>query len=77
MSTDQTDSGFMRNQKQHRRGRKTSRKLANLEAISQAVEDMVLFKEGPMILCSGCEAEITSADYEAGECTQCGTKIGG
>lgn len=69
----------MRKQKQHRKGRKTSRKIANLQAIAQGglVEDMVLFKEGPMILCSGCETEITSADYEAEECTQCGTKIGG
>ena len=63
--------------KQHRRGRKTSRKLANLEAISQAIENMeiTLFREGPIVLCLGCEAELTSADYEAGECAQCQTKI--
>ncbi len=66
----------MRRQKQHRRGRTTSRKIANLEAVSQHVEEMVFFKEGPVIFCSGCKAEITSADYEAGKCTQCQTLIG-
>jgi uncharacterized CHY-type Zn-finger protein len=65
----------MSKRKQHRKGRKTSRKIANLEAISE-YQDVVLFKEGPVILCSGCSAEITSADYEAGKCTQCGTEIG-
>lgn len=64
------------NKKQHRKGRKKFQKLANLEAISQAVNEMVLFREGPIILCFGCQAEITSADYEAGKCTQCGTEIG-
>ena len=63
--------------KQQRKGKKISQKLANLEAISQSAEDLEisLFREGPIILCSGCESEITSADYEAGKCTQCGTPV--
>lgn len=52
--------------KQHRKGQKTSRKIANLEAISDHIERN---------LCLGCMAEITEADSEAGECTQCGTPI--
>jgi hypothetical protein len=61
--------------KQHRRGKKASRKLANFEAISES-QEIILFKEGPIILCSGCQAEITETDYDTGKCTQCGTKLG-
>lgn len=55
----------MKNQKQHRRGKKISRKLANLGAISQDTKD----------LCLECCAELTQTDYDAEYCTQCGTKI--
>lgn len=65
-----------RPRKQHRKGRRISRKLANFEAISFAIENMdTSFPDGPKDFCLGCEAELTSADYEAEECTQCHTKI--
>lgn len=55
----------MPNKKQRRRGKKISRKIANLGAISQEVRE----------LCPSCMAEITSADYEGGKCSQCQFKI--
>jgi predicted amidophosphoribosyltransferase len=55
----------VRNPKQHRKGRRISRKLANLTAISEHIDSM----------CSGCMSELTEADLEAGQCTQCGTPI--
>lgn len=54
--------------KQHRRGKKTSRKIANLKAISDYTERR--FCSG-----DGCFAELTEADMESGECTQCRTPI--
>jgi hypothetical protein len=65
-----------RPRKQHRKGRKASRRLANLEAISQIMaEDFVIFRDGPIILCSGCNHQITPIEYDTGEC-HCGVKIG-
>lgn len=57
-----------RPRKQHRKGRRISRKLANFEAISE-------YKDREMCSGQGCFAELTEADYEAGECTQCHTPI--
>lgn len=52
--------------KQHRRGTRVTRIESQLAAISEWMENN---------LCSGCSAQLTTADSEAGECTQCGTPI--
>lgn len=61
--------------KQHRKGTRATQREAQIEAIAQSTE-FHLFREGPIILCSGCQSEITETDYEVGKCTQCGRSIG-
>jgi hypothetical protein len=59
----------MRNRKQHRKGKKASQKMAELSAIAEGI-----IKRD---LCSACHGGLTKIDFEAGYCTQCGTKLKG